>query len=62
LIGDEMRLDPDRQIGLDLFHAPPQRVVSAECRRPWRGHQPRGRLAVEPKHRLRRIGIASPNV
>jgi hypothetical protein len=63
LIGDEMRLDPDRQIGLDLFHAPPQRVAEAQNVGALGGghRQPDGRLAVEPKHRLRRIGIASPN-
>jgi hypothetical protein len=63
LIGDEVRLDPDRQIGLDLFHAPPQRVAEAQNVGALGGshRQADGRLAVEPKHRLRRIGIPSPN-
>src|SRR6202008_3640210 len=63
LIGDEGRLDPDRQIGPYLFPAPPQRVAETQnVPALYGGHpEPDGRLAVEPKHRLRRIGIASPN-
>jgi hypothetical protein len=63
LIGDEVRLDPDRQIGLDLFRAPPQRVTEAQNVGALGGshRQADGRLAVEPKHWLRQIGIPSPN-
>ena len=59
LVSDEMRLDADRQMSDDLLHlvrhglAEDQVVATLRHR----DGQPDRRFAVEPEHRLRRIGI-----
>ena len=59
LVSDEMRLDADRQMRDDLLHlvrhglAEDQVVATLRHR----DGQPDRRFAVEPEHRLRRIGI-----
>lgn len=60
LVGDEMRLDADRQFGDDLLHLvryglAEDEVVAALSHRDGKANR---RLPVKSEHRLRRIGIA----
>ena len=64
MIGDERRLDADRQVGRDLVHGPLN--VAAErqdvAALPHGDGEADGRLAVDPEHRLRRIDEDAPDV
>ena len=60
LVGDEMRLDPDRQVVRDLRHLVRHILAEDEIVAAL-GHRDRQadrRLAVEAEHRLRRVGVA----
>ncbi len=64
LVGDQGRLDADRQLGLDLGHrmadvAAERQDVAAVAHRDREAD--RG-LAVHPEHRLRRVGVAAADL
>ena len=63
LVGNEMRLDADRQMRDDLFHLVRHGLAEGEvvAALRHRNRQPDRRLAVEPEHRLRRIGVPLAN-
>ncbi len=64
LVGDECRLDSDRQIGRDLRHRPLDSATKREnvAAIAHRDGKADCRLTIDPKHGLRRIYVAAPHL